>query len=299
MAEHAELFEAALDSRSDGVALLGVQGEVIFWNRAAEAITGYKGMEMLFRPAPASLEPLLIDPSRHADALSREEAARGALVEAKHKLGHTVQAITQRVTLRDVLGEWIGTAVFFHPAQSLDALPHGEAGEAEAEDLQASQAELEERLRAEYEDLVGGGPAFGVLWISVDQAQELRKSHGVAAFHAMLDKVRRALAQGLRPAEQMGRWGEDEFLVVAHERNAEMLAAHAQTLAGMARTADFRWWGDRISITVSIGAAQAADAAEESLAQLLERAREGMEASNHGGGNRATLATWRPECSPS
>ena len=55
----------------------------------------------------------------------------------------------------------------------------------------------------------------------------------------------------------MGRWGDDEFLIVAHERSAEMLASHAQTLAGLARTADFRWWGDRVSLTVSIGAAQA------------------------------------------
>ena len=73
----------------------------------------------------------------------------------------------------------------------------------------------------------------------------------------MLDKVRHALAQGLRPAEEMSRWGDDEFLVVAHEHSAEMLAAHARTLAGLARTADFRWWGDRVSLTVSIGAAQA------------------------------------------
>ena len=28
----------------------------------------------------------------------------------------------------------------------------------------------------------------------------------------------------------------------------EMLAAHAQMLAGLARTADFRWWGDRLSL---------------------------------------------------
>ena len=91
----------------------------------------------------------------------------------------------------------------------------------------------------------------------------------------MLEKVRHALAQGLRPAEEMSRWGDDEFLVVAHERSAEMLAAHARTLAGLARTADFRWWGDRVSLTVSIGAAQAAGSDAETLAQLLERARAG------------------------
>ena len=73
----------------------------------------------------------------------------------------------------------------------------------------------------------------------------------------MLEKVERTLASGLKPAEEIGRWGDDEFLVLSHERNAAMLAAHAQTLAGLARTTDFRWWGDRVSLTVSIGAAQA------------------------------------------
>jgi GGDEF domain-containing protein len=69
-----------------------------------------------------------------------------------------------------------------------------------------------------------------------------------------------------------------------------MMAAQAQMLAGLARTADFRWWGDRISITVSIGAAQACSDGIESLAQLLRRARVAMEASSREGGNRVTAA---------
>jgi len=61
-------------------------------------------------------------------------------------------------------------------------------------------------------------------------------------------------------------------------------------MAGLARTTDFRWWGDRVSLTVSIGAAQAVSDGVETLAQLLERARQAMEASARGGGNRATVA---------
>jgi GGDEF domain-containing protein len=73
-----------------------------------------------------------------------------------------------------------------------------------------------------------------------------------------------------------------------------MLAAHAQVLAGLARTADFRWWGDRISLTVSIGAAQAAPS--ETLAQLLERAQEAMAASIDAGGNHITSAARGQAC---
>jgi PleD family two-component response regulator len=105
------------------------------------------------------------------------------------------------------------------------------------------------------------------------------------------------MASGLRPAEEMGRWGDDEFLILSHERTPEMLAAHAQVLAGLARTADFRWWGDRASLTVSIGAAQAER--EESLVDLLERAKAAMFTSFHAGGNQITSAPGRQACSPS
>ncbi|MDE3149693.1 MAG: diguanylate cyclase, partial [Acidobacteriota bacterium] len=118
-----------------------------------------------------------------------------------------------------------------------------------------------------------------------------------AACEAMLGKVERALAQGLRPAEDLGRWGDDEFLIVSHERTPEMLAAHAQRLAGLARTAEFRWWGDRVSLTVSIGAAQAQ--AGEPLARLLERARDAMATSADAGGNRITPAQGGQACLPS
>ena len=113
----------------------------------------------------------------------------------------------------------------------------------------------------------------------------------------MLEKVERTLASGLKPAEEIGRWGDDEFLVLSHERNAAMLAAHAQSLAGLARTTDFRWWGDRISLSVSIGAAQAERG--EPLAKLLERAQAAMFASVLAEGNHITAAPGRSACSPS
>jgi diguanylate cyclase (GGDEF)-like protein len=302
MIDRAELLEAALDSRPDGIALLGVDSEVVFWNRAAEAITGYSSFDLLSRPIPLPLESLLLDAAlQHNPPLgSGPPPTRGAVVHLHHRLGHGLLAIARRVILRDAMGDHIGTAVAFHPAESLDALPYGETGENTEEDLQSNRADLEERLQMEFDDFARGGAPFGALWIRVDQAQDLRKTHGVAACGAMLDKVRHALAQGLRPTEEMGRWGDDEFLIVSHERSAEMLASHAQNLVGQARTADFRWWGDRVSITVSIGAAQAVTGSDEPLSQLLCRARQAMEAGSLAGGNRAVLAAkLEGACSPS
>jgi diguanylate cyclase (GGDEF)-like protein len=149
----------------------------------------------------------------------------------------------------------------------------------------------------EFGDFSHGGLPFGVLWILVDQAQVLRKTHGAGACTAMLEKVERVLIRGLRPTELMGRWGDNEFLVISHERSPEMLATHAQVLAGLTRTTDFRWWGDRVSLTVSIGAAQAE--LSGSLVNLLERAKAAMLTSFDAGGNQITSALGGQACSPS
>lgn len=296
MVNRAELLEVALDSLPEGLALLGGEGEITLWNQAAEAITGYGSRDLLSRQAPEQLQPLLASSGPgNQNARAEPQPGRGAMVYVQHKLGHGVPVIARTLVLRDGLGEHIGAAVVFHPAESLDALPHGECDEGSS--VRAGQVELEDRLAAVFEDYRQGGECFGVLWIMVDQGGQLRKTHGAGACEAMLEKVERAMAAGLRPAEEMGRWGDDEFLVFSHERTPEMLATHAQALAGLARTADFRWWGDRVSLTVSIGAAQAER--EGTLADLLERAKAAMQSSFEAGGNHITPAPGRHACSPS
>jgi diguanylate cyclase (GGDEF)-like protein/PAS domain S-box-containing protein len=295
MTDRTELLEAALDSWPNGIALVDAEGRIVFWNQAAEAITGYAGVDLLARPAPDALQPLLRAETRPDASGCVALAAGGTLVLLRHKIGHTEQTMARTVLLRDGLGGRLGTITVFHPTEGLDALPHGETGDDTT--VETSQAEMEERLQSEFEDLMRGSPPFGVLWVMVDQAHELRKTHGVQACAAMLEKVQHALANGLRPTEQLGRWGEDEFLVLSHERTPEMLAAHAHKLAGLARTADFRWWGDRLSTTVSMGAAQADT--ESSLAKLLENAREAMLVSFDAGGNQITSAPGEQTCSRS
>lgn len=299
MIDRTELFESALDAMPDGIALFGPEGEVVFWNHAAEAITGYAGMEMVGRTVPEGLGPRAPERLLLGDlqCSGNAQPGRGALVKTRHKLGHEMQAIARIVALRDGVGERIGTAAVFHPAESPDALPHGETGE--DGEVEASQADPEDRLHMEYEDFERGELPLGVLWISVDQAQELRRTHGLGACEAMREKLPRALAQGLRPGEVMGRWGDDEFLIISHERSTEMLTAHGQALAGLARKVDFRWWGDRIQVTVSIGPAQAVHDPDDGLAQLLGRAQKAMEQSIRTGGNRITEAAGRLTCFPS
>ncbi len=297
MRDRSELVEAALDVLPNGIAVAGEEGQVVFWNRAAEAITGYASAGMLGRPVRDALEELVVGGAHQWTRQTNAETqpGRGVLLHVHHRLGHTVPAMVHVLVLRNGLGARIGAAAVFHPTESLDALPRGECGDGSG--IEKSQADLEERIEEVFEDFTRAGVPFGVLWVTVDQAHELRRTHGGRACEEMLEKVERALMNGLRPTENLGRWGDDEFLVLSHERSAELLADHAQRLAGLARTAEFRWWGDRVSLTVSIGAAQADPT--EKMAQLLERARAAMISSVHEGGNHIALAPGGQACLPS
>ena len=298
MAERIEVLEAALESLPEGIALLGAEGQVVFWNRAAEAIAGYAGAELLSQQAPEPLKPLLspgTSPVGIEDKDEKEQSGRACLARFPHKLGHEVPVIARHYPLRDESGGRIGAAIVFHPTEGLDALPHGECSPGSS--VETSRTEFEDRLGAVFEDFLQGGEAFGVLWIMVDQSHDLRQTHGAGACDAMLEKIERALVSGLRTAEEMGRWGDDEYMILSHERTPEMLAAHAQALVIQARSADFRWWGDRVMITVSIGAAHAVRGGN--LIDLLEQAKASMISSRQAGGNRSTPAPGGYVCLPS
>jgi diguanylate cyclase (GGDEF)-like protein len=316
MGDRMAMLEATLDLMEEGIAVLDEQSKVVHWNKAAAVLTGYTAQDLICRPCPddlfradqqhrgkvvASAEadlkagladgsrvsgPSLIQPPAEQTQSADPFMERLTLVSMHHKLGHQVPGMLRKVTLQDLQGVPMGAVLLFYPAEEVDALPRGESGEVVG--IEASQADMEDRLDAAHHQWTTGGMPFGLLWITVDQARSLRKTHGRDACEAMLRSVEDTLLRQMKPMETIGRWGDNEYLVIAHERSSELLTDHARRLAGLARTVDFRWWGDRIGVTLSIGTSHAIEA--DSLQCLLNRARHAMRASEYAGGNHVTEA---------
>jgi diguanylate cyclase (GGDEF)-like protein len=308
------MLEATLDLMEEGIAVLDEQSRVVHWNQAAAALTGYPATDLICGPCPedlfcvdqqhrdqvvASAEAELkaglaegggvsglsfVQPAAKQSQFSEPYLERLTLVSIHHKLGHEVPGMLRKVALQDSQAAPLGAVLLFYPVEEVDALPRGESGEAVG--IEASQADMEDRLEAAHHQWATGGMPFGLLWITVDQARSLRKTHGRDACEAMLRVVEDTLLRQMKPAETIGRWGDNEFLIIAHERSAEMLAAHAKRLVELACTADFRWWGDRVGITLSIGTSHAIEA--DTLPRLLDRARQAVRSSEHAGGNHVT-----------
>lgn len=317
MSDLVQMLEATLDLMVDGIAVLDEQSNVLQWNLGAAALTGYQSEDVICRQCPVDL--YRVDEQHRDKVTANTQVGRGGaqasvaaasgtfsdrpaivrtapesnrfldrptFVSMRHKLGHSVPAMLRKVPLHDSQGTITGAALLFYPADEVDSLPRGETGEGAG--VEASQAEMEDRLEAAHHQWTTTRMPFGLLWITVDQARSLRKTHGREACEAMLWAVEHTLLCQLKPSEAIGRWGDNEFLVVAHERTAEMLTEHARRLAGLARTVDFRWWGDRVGLTLSIGASYAIEA--DTLQSLLNRARHAMRTSEYEGGNHVTEA---------
>ena len=316
MGDRLAMLEATLDLMEEGIAVLDEQLRVVYWNQAASALTGYTAQDLLCRPCPEDL--FRVDQQHRDKVAASAEAERKAglsegagvsglsltlptagpshfsdpvlqrltLVSIHHKLGHDVPGMLRKVALHDGQASPMGAVMLFYPAEEVDALPRGESGEAVG--IQASQAEMEDRLDAAHHQWATSGMPFGLLWITVDQARSLRKTHGRDACEAMLRAVEDTLLRQMKPAETIGRWGDNEFLIIAHERSAQLLTDHARRLAGLARIVDFRWWGDRVGLTLSIGTSFAIEA--DTLPCLLSRARQAMRSSEYAGGNHVTEA---------
>lgn len=294
MADRTELMDSALESSPEGIALVSEAGKVLLWNHAAEEISGFACIEVVARRTPFELDPLLF-PAKlsFVDAGERQES--GSLFHFQHKLGHEIQVTARARVLRNDLGERIGHAIYFRPGDRRGPIATNES--ALTPDAESAHEQLAERIEESFVEFKKSGKPFGIVWISVDQASGLRVSHGARACNAMLDSVERALSNSLHSGEEIGRWNDSEFVVLSQEPALERLSGRMQVLAGLARTSVFRWWGDRISITVSAGAALAET--EDELAPLLERAHAAMTSSIHAGGNRTTMAPRRQPCSQS
>lgn len=291
--DRAEIIESALDSLPLPVLVLNRQERPVFWNRSAEALTGYPSSDIIGRPLPPGLSILTQDPC--PESTPPDHRLGAAPVLAQHKNGSDVPVTARILMLRDGLGRRIGKATLFPAGDHGNALPHGNCRDNDASPEEF--ANLEERLEFAFTEFEKEAAPCSILWISVDQAQELRTTHGARACETMLSSIERTLANGLKPGEEIGRWGDGEFLVLAHEADPHKLDAHARVLAGLARTADFRWWGDRVALTVSIGSAVAE--CSEPLRQLLLRTQSAMQTSVQEGGNRTTPAAGGALCSQS
>lgn len=295
--EDAEICRAVVDSLELGVHVIGRDHKIRLWNRAAEKITGYPCAEVLGRRC---CDDLRMHCALGADGLPcaagcplkstlEDGEARHAYAYLRHKMGHTVPVRLRTFILRGANGEAVGAAESFSEMQE-EAI-----GEEESPLLRGipepgtprTHEYIESWLERSLHGRGRDSRTFGVLQMQVDQLARLRVTHGREASEALMRVVSQTLVCSLHSSDIFGRWNDTDFLVIAHDANARALELDADLLRTLVKSAEFRWWGDRIPLTVSVGGTMAHPGDRQG--DILARLGAALKQSIAGGGDRVAV----------
>jgi len=100
----------------------------------------------------------------------------------------------------------------------------------------------------------GGGP-LSLMMLDADRFKDLNDTHGHPAGDAVLIAMARALVDGTRSIDIVGRLGGEEMGVVLPGATAEVASLIAERLRASIQALDIPWDNNTLKVTVSIGVA--------------------------------------------
>jgi diguanylate cyclase (GGDEF)-like protein/PAS domain S-box-containing protein len=297
--QNAEIFRAALESLHTGVCVVDRDRKISFWNDGAERITGYLRQEVLGRFCGDILlikssqkKPALCERSCPLVAAMRDGRARESRVYLHHKSGYAVPVRLRAAPIRDAHGHVIGATESFierswmstrrRPGSNL-AVGHGLDALTQLPDYAFSNSYLADRHKFASEHVI----PFGLLCIQLDQLDTLTATRGLDAAEAILNVVAHTLRNGLDPLDFVGRWSEDQFLAIVANCSESDLLTTSERLKRLAKSSQIVWWGDQLSVTVSVGGTVLEPG--ETLIPLLGRAGNALKQAVAKGGNSAIV----------
>ncbi len=296
-----DLFDVALENGSEALYVVDVERRILFWNGAAAELTGYSWHEVVGRHCH---DDLMVHVSLDGAALCGNGCPlrgviddghdRDAHVLLRHKHGHRIPVHIRAKAIRNRSGKLVGAVEFFteEPHSNRRVMPFLEVyGCQDSETGAAVRQYGELRVRQSFDELAAFGVPFGWLRIGLDSAETLEAKFGYAAVGQAVALVARTVERMLSVSDLLVRWNPTEFRIVASNADASRLMSLGRSLACAVASSNLRWWGDALSITISLGGASAE--VDDSLESLEDRAEEAFEISRSRGGNRASFYGWQ------
>lgn len=216
-----------------------------------------------------------------------------ALTFLHHKSGYRTQVHTWAIPLRDKHGSIIGIIQTFEgefamagPGQDdrslrehgcLDdttGLPNAAIMHAHLRELLGTFAELQ--------------ISFGVICLEIQDLAQFRSRYGQVATRSILQVLARTLRNTVGPTDFVGRWSEDQFMVILSGCREDELHAVCQRILNMTANVTILWWGEQLSITASIASTVAV--AGDSVESLLPRMQLGLRGNEVAGQAGSALA---------
>ena len=292
-------YRELLDRLDDGVYFVDRDRRLLFWNKAAEELTGFAGSELVGRGCPDNI-------LCHADVNGRVLCTDSCPLEQAmatgkpdqtdlflhHKNGHRVPVRVKVTPILDTQGRAVGAMQVFN-----DRTARIEQAERIKELERLALVDEMTRLpnRRHFNDHLSHRLAewqrhhrpFGVLMMDVDLFKQVNDECGHLLGDAILKLVARTLHANCRSFDIVARWGGEEFGAIISNVDAQQTVLVAEKFRAMVAASDLRLPGHLVGVTISVGAA--AVQADDTAQTLLKRADQALYEAKRQGRNRVCV----------
>lgn len=296
---HSGFYKTLLDDLYDAVYFVDPDRRILYWNHAAEALTGYGAAEVVGRRCS---DDILCHVGESGLSLCRSECplSRSMKLGIRCKAdaylrcrdGHRLAVSVRVVPILDENGAPLGAVEVFSDIALRKRL---ERRNVELKKLAyldplthlVNRRFLDSRIRQCFEELALFGRSFGVVLMDLDKFKDVNDTFGHKCGDIVLEHVARTISSSLRAGDTAGRWGGEEFLAILPDVDADSTLHLAQRCRTLIRSSFVTVPGGAIRPTVSVGATLIAKS--DTADSLFRRVDQALYQSKNEGRDRTTF----------
>lgn len=271
-----------LDNLHGGVYIVDEERKILYWNKAAEQISGFSTEEVVGHHC---FDNILT----HVDAEGRQLCTgicplaksmedgqpRENEIYLHHKEGHRVPVSVRTNRLFDDEGSLIGGIELFTD------LSQQEAYRLRIEELEKmamldnltqlpNRHYLEKQLASAFQEKKNLNMEFGLFFMDIDHFKQFNDRYGHDVGDKVLQFVAKTFIKNARPFDIYGRWGGEEFLGIIRNTNPLKLKKIGERMRQLIANSYLLSGEEKLQITISMGAALVGD--DDTEDSLLKRA---------------------------
>jgi len=260
-----DFCRSLLDQVEEGIYFVDRDERVLYWNRAAQRITGFRSADVVGR---ISGRELIQDANHHGCEMCRKgcplrpvlkgKELRAQALFMRHREGHRIPVRLRTAPLLDSNGHRVGEARFFQESGETLACVEKLAQLRESTLMDgltglgnrrfAEESISEALWRYERED-----HGFGLLVVDVDGLNGVNRTRGLAAGDTALRVVAATLQGTLRSFDLLARWGDGEFLAAVEKVPVQSLSCLAERMRDLVAGSSVVSGGGEFGVSVSVG----------------------------------------------
>ncbi|MBR5968754.1 MAG: GGDEF domain-containing protein [Lachnospiraceae bacterium] len=292
-----DIYISIINNMQDGAYFVDRDRKILFWNKAAERITGYTADEIIGRDCPSSGLNHIDDEGRplcqvgcplfatNVDGKTRRER-----VFVRHKDGYRVPL---QVNIFPIVKEGVilGSIELFtqdSPTRYDDNLIEHLSGIAMHDALTKlpNRRYLESFLNYKLTQMERFSKNFCVMFADIDNFSEFNNKYGHDVGDLVLGNIANTLKRNVRKDDLVGRWGGEEFVGIYTVSNSYEAPIIAEKFRKMVEATEVHHGEEALKVSVSIGVT--VGHMGDTASSIIERADRLMYASKQEGKNRVT-----------